>query len=192
MKFLLFSATALCISAAAAQADCTAEIKAMMDAHIAAGPYHVAMDQAMGGITHKMEADVILPSSFHMKSEQMESVMLANGAWMKMHGKWMAMPPVMSTQVAGSIKSNMDTSKMNLANVQCLGQQQVEGQTYTGYSFDTSAEVLGTKATSHIMAYKNSNGLPAIMMVEGEAMGHKSKMVQHITYDANIKILPPQ
>ena len=164
----------------------------MMDAHVKAGPYHVTMDMEMGAMKQKTEGDVILPSSFHMKSDRMESIMLANGAWMKMGGKWTAMPAAMTSQVSGSIKSNMDTSKMNLANVQCLGPQQIEGQSLTGYSFDSSAEVMGTKATSHITAYKNSNGLPAIMMIDGEAMGHKSKVVQHITYDPNIKISPPQ
>ena len=192
LKFLFLTTAALCFSVTAARADCTTEIKAMMDAHIKAGPYHVTMETTMGAIGTKMQGEVILPSSFHMKSDKMEMVLLANGAWMKIGGKWMAMPAAMSTQVGASIKSNMDTSKMNLANVQCLGTQQVEGQSYTGYSFDSSAEVMGTKATSHITAYKNSNGLPAIMMIDGEAMGHKSKVVQHITHDPNIKISAPQ
>ena len=192
MKFLFLTTTALCFSAALARADCTAEIKAMMDAHIKAGPYHVTMETTMGAMGTKMEGEVILPSSFHMKSDKMETILLASGAWMKMGGKWMAMPGVLSTQVGASIKDNMDTSKMNMANVQCLGTQQVEGQSYTGYSFDSSAEVRGIKATSHITAYKSSNGLPAIMIIDGEAMGRKSKMTQHITYDPNIKISAPQ
>ena len=192
MKFLFLTTTAVCFSVTAAHADCTAEIKAMMDAHVKAGPYHVTMDMEMGAMKQKTEGDVILPSSFHMKSDRMESIMLANGAWMKMGGKWTAMPAAMTSQVSGSIKSNMDTSKMNLTNVQCLGTQQVEGQSYTGYSFDSSGEAMGIKATSHITAYKSSNGLPAIMMIDGEAMGRKSKMTQHITYDPSIRISAPQ
>lgn len=176
----------------AAHADCTAEIKSMMDAHIKAGPYHVTIDMEMGAMKQKTEGDVILPSSFHMKSDRMESIMLANGAWMKMGGKWTSMPAALSAQVGASIKNNMDTSKMNLANVQCLGAQQIEGQTLTGYSFESSGEAMGVKSSSHITAYKNANGLPAIMMIDGEAMGHKSKIVQHITYDPNIKISAPQ
>ena len=192
LKFLLVTTSTLCLSATVAYADCTDEIKAMMDAHLKAGSYHTQIDMDMGAFKRKTEVDVILPSSFHMKSDQMESIVLANGAWMKMGGKWKAMPAAMSGQISSSIKNNMDTSKMNLSNVQCLGAQQLEGQTYTAYSFDSSAEVMGMKATSHITTYKNSNGLPAIMMIEGEAMGHKSKTMQHITYDSNIKISPPQ
>ena len=191
LKLILITTAALTLSTTFAQADCNAEIKAMMDAHIKAGPYHVTMDQQMASISMKTEADVILPDSFHMKNSRMETVLLPAGAWMKIGGKWTAMPAAMSTQVALSIKSNMDTSKMNLANAQCLGAQQIEGQTLTAYSFDSSAEIMGTKATSHITAYKNSNDLPAIMMVEGEALGHKSKTVQHITYDPSITISPP-
>ena len=192
MKFLFLITATLCFTITAAHADCTAEIKAMMDAHIKAGPYHVTMDMDLGAMKQKTEGDVILPSSFHMKSDRMESILLANGSWMKMGGKWMAMPAAMTSQVSGSIKSSMDTSKMNMSNVQCLGAQQMEGQSLTGYSFDSSADVAGTKATSHITAYKNSNGLPAIMMIDSEAMGHKSHIVQHITYDPNIKISAPQ
>ena len=192
LKFLLIATSTLCLPATVAHADCTAEIKAMMDAHLKAGAYHTRIDMDMGAIKRKTEVDVILPSSFHMKSDQMESIVLANGAWMKVGGKWTAMPAAVSGQISSSIKDNMDTSKMNLSNVQCLGAQQMEGQTYTAYSFDSSAEVMSTKATSHITTYKNSNGLPAIMMIEGEAMGHKSKTMQHITYDPNIKISPPQ
>ena len=192
MKFLLIATTTLCFCATSARADCTAEIKAMMDAHLKAGAYHSQIDMDMGAIKRKTEVDVILPSSFHMKSEQMEAIVLANGAWMKAGGKWMAMPAGVSGQITSGIKNNMDTSKMNLSNVQCLGMQRMEGQSYTAYSFDSSAEVMGTKATSHITTYKNSNGLPAIMMIEGEAMGHKSKTMQHITYDPNITISPPK
>ena len=191
LKLLLITTTTVCLCVTVAHADCTAEIKAMMDAHLKAGAYHSQMDMDMGASKRKTEADVILPSSFHMKSDQMESIVLANGAWMKMGGKWTAMPAAVSGQITSNIKNNMDTSKMNLANVQCLGPQQMEGQTYTAYSFDSSAEVMGKKATSHITTYKNASGLPAIMIVEGEMMGHKSKMVQHITYDPNITISPP-
>ncbi len=192
LKFLLITTSTLCLCATMAHADCAAEIKAMMDAHLKAGAYHTQIDMDMGALKRKTEVDVILPSSFHMKSDQTESIVLANGAWMKAGDEWKAMPAAMSGLISSSIKNNMDTSKMNLSNVQCLGAQQMEGQTYTAYTFDSSAEVMGTKATSHITTYKNSNGLPAIMMIEGEAMGHKSKTTQHITYDPNIKISPPQ
>ncbi len=192
LKILIICSTTLCIYATSAQADCTAEIKAMMDAHLVAGPYHSLIDMDMGSIKRKTEVDVILPSSFHMKSDQMESIILPDGAWVKTAGKWTAMPAAVSQQITANIKNNMDTSKMNFANVQCLGPQQVEGQTYTSYSFDSSAEVMGKKATSHITTYKNSSGLPVIMMVDSEIMGHKSKMVQHVTYDPNITISPPK
>ncbi len=191
LRHFIFT-TALLSCAGLAHADCTAEIKAMMDAHLKAGPYHTSIDMQLGTITRKTETEVILPNSFHMKSDQMESIILKDGAWMKTGGKWTAMPAGMSQMVSKNMGSFMDTSKMNLQNVQCLGAQQVEGQNYTGYTFDSSAEIQGVKATSHITIYKNGNGLPAVMLIDGEAMGRKSKTVQHITYDPNLKIEPPK
>ncbi len=191
MKMILAGATALGFLSTTAHADCTGEIQAMMQAHLKAGPYHVTMDTDMGGMSQKMEADVILPNSFHMKSPQMEAVMLKQGTWMKMGGKWMAMPASASGMMSQSIKTGMDTGMANLKNVQCLGSQQFEGKNYTGYSFDSSAEAMGIKASSHITAYKSDDGLPAVMIIDGEAMGKKSKMVQHITYDPSITIAPP-
>jgi hypothetical protein len=191
MKMFLAGSLALTLMSANAHADCTSEIQAMMQAHLKAGPYHVTMDTDMEGASQKMEADVILPNSFHMKAPQMEAVMLKQGTWMKMGGKWMAMPAAASNMMSQSIKTGMDTGMANLKNVQCLGSQQFEGKTYTGYAFDSSGEAMGIKASSHITAYETVDGLPAVMVIDGEAMGKKSKMVQHITYDPSITITPP-
>ncbi len=192
MKHSIITILALGLGAAAAHADCAAELQAVMDGHLKAGPYHVTMDQTMAGKTRKMEIDAILPSSFHMKSPEMETIMLKQGTWMKMGGKWMAMPGAMSGMVSGAIATGMEKGMANIKNLQCLGPQSVEGKTYTTYDFDSSGEAMGIKATSHVTLYKGDNGLPAIMIVEGEAMGHKSKTVQHMTYDPAITISPPQ
>ena len=196
MKYLPIAALAMFGLSAPLQAECLDEIKAMMKAHLAAGPYHVDMDQTSDAGNHKVEADVILPSSFRFKSPPVEGVMLKEGTWMKINGNWMQLPAAASAQMTGTIsnaiKSGMDGNLANLKNVQCLGPQSIEGKTLSAYSFDASGEAMGIKATSHITAYKDDQGRPAVMIVEGEAMGHKSKTVQHITYDPSITITPPK
>jgi hypothetical protein len=192
MKKFIFVAATLLSSATSANADCAAELQAIMQGHATAGPYHVTMDQTMADKTRKIEADVILPSSFHMKMPEMETIMLKQGTWMKMDGKWRAMPGAMSGAVAKAVSTGMEKGMANVKNLQCLGPQSVEGKTYTTYDFDSSGEAMGVKATSHVTLYKGDNGLPAIMIIDGEAMGHKSKTVQHITYDPSITISPPQ
>jgi hypothetical protein len=190
-KFIFVAATMIAI-ATAANADCAAELQAIMQSHATAGPYHVTMEQTTADKTRKIEADVILPSSFHMKMPEMETIMLKQGTWMKMGGKWQVMPGVASGALAKAVSTGMEKGMANVKNLQCLGTQSVEGKTYKAYDFDSSGEAMGIKATSHITLYRGDNGLPAIMIVEGEAMGHKSKTVQHVTYDPAITISPPQ
>ena len=175
-----------------AKADCLAEIQGVMQAHLKAGPYHVTMESDMGGARRSMEIDVILPSSFHMKAANMESIMLKEGTWMNMNGKWMAMPGAMSGMMEQNIKTGMQGGLKNLSNVQCEGPQSLEGKTLNKYEMDSSGEAMGIKATSHITMYTDGQNLPQIMMVDGEAMGHKSHTVQHIVHDPSITISPPK
>ncbi|MBG1230936.1 hypothetical protein [Aestuariivirga litoralis] len=192
MKYHLLAAFAVLCVATPSRAECLDEIKAMMQAHLASGPYHVSMDQSMGGTTRKIEADVILPSSFHMKSPEMEAVMLKQGTWMKMGGAWRQMPAAMTGAMSGAMKMEIEDGMKNVKNAQCLGSQSIEGQNLDAFIFDSNANVMGTKVISHITAYKDAQGRPAIMIIDGEAMGKKSKTVQHITYDPAITISPPK
>jgi len=196
MKYIPLAAAFLLAAAAPSHAACMDDLKAMMQAHLAAGPYHVTMDMTSDQGSHKIEADVILPNSFHMVMPPMETVMVKEGTWMKMNGAWMKMPAAAASQMSGnianSIKAGMDGNMASIKNLQCLGAQPIEGQNLNAFSFDSSGEAMGIKASSHIMAYQDAQGRPFIMIIDGEAMGHKSKTVQHITYDPNIKITPPK
>jgi hypothetical protein len=193
-KLKIHPCIALCAwlaATTAAKADCLAEIKAIMDNHLKAGPYHAVMESSFGGTARTTEVDVILPSSFHMKSAGMESIMLKSGMWMKMNGKWTSMPGGMGAMMAENIKQGMDSGLKGLSNAQCLGPQPIEGVNLSKYEMDVSGEAMGVKATSHITMYASAQGLPQIMQVDGVAMGKKSHMIQHITYDPAIKIEPP-
>jgi hypothetical protein len=196
MKYLPLAAAFLLCASLPLHAECKDELKAMMQTHLNAGPYHVTMDQTSDQGSHKIEADVILPSSFHMVMPQMETVMVKEGTWMKANGKWMQLPGAaaskMTDTISNAIKGGMDSGLDSVKNLQCLGPQPIEGQTLTAYSFDSSGAAMGLNVTSHIMAYKDAQGRPSIMIIDGEFMGHKSKTVQHITYDPNIKITPPK
>ena len=182
---------ALLAATSQAKADCMADLKTVMDAHMTAGPYHVSMVMNLGAKVMKNEADVIMPSSFHMKSDKMEAIMLKSGTWMKMGGKWMSMPQ-MSGMVQGMISQGMAQGMKNVKNLQCLGSQTYQGAQYNTFSFDSSGEVMGIKSTSHIMMYTDDSNRPAWMEIDGKAMGKASKTIQHITFDSSITINPPK
>ena len=163
-----------------------------MQAHMKAGPYHTSMDMVAGGKTRKVETDVILPSSFHIKMPEMESIMLPQGTWMKMGGKWQAMPAAMSAMTGNMLQDAMAQGLKNASNFKCGSSADFDGQSYPLYEFDASATAMGVKATSHIKLFKGPNNLPAGIIVEGEAMGMHSLTTQHIKYDPAITIKPPQ
>lgn len=170
-----------------AQADCMADLKSVMDAQMTAGPYHVSMTMNIGAKTMKNEADVIMPSSFHMKSDKMEAIMLKSGTWIKMGGKWMSMPQ-MSEKIQSMISQGVEQGMKNVKNLQCLGSQTYQDGQYTAYSFDSSGEAMGIKSASHIMMYVDNSNRPAWMEVEGKSV----KTTQHITFDPSITINPPK
>ena len=157
-----------------------------------AGPYHTKMEMVSGGKTRNVESDVILPSSFHVKMPEMEAIMLKQGTWMKMGATWQAMPAAMSAMTGGMAQDAMAQGMKNAANFKCGTSAEFDGKSYPIYEFDSSAAVMGVKATSHIKLFKGANDLPVGIIVDGEAMGVKSLTTQHITYDPSIKISPPQ
>ncbi len=192
MKFLLCLAAALAASSVAAHADCKSELEAIMQAHLKAGPYHTSMEMVANGKTRKIEADVILPSSFHMRMPEMETIMVKQGTWMKMNGKWMAMPAAMSAMTGNMMQDAMAQGMKGASNFTCGTTAEFDGQSHPLYEFDTSASAMGVKATSHVKLFDGANNLPAGMIIEGSAMGVQSVTTQHIKYDPSITINPPQ
>ena len=192
MKFFLCFAAVLTAFSAAAQADCKSELDAMMQAHLKAGPYHTSMEMVSGGKSRKIEADVILPSSFHMRMPEMETIMVKQGTWMKMNGKWMAMPAAMSAMSGNMMQDAMAQGMKGASNFKCGTTAEFDGQPYPLYEFDTAASVMGVTASSHVKLFEGANKLPAGMIIEGSAMGVHSVTTQHIKYDPAITINPPQ
>lgn len=192
MKFYLCLAAVLAASSVAAHADCKSDLEAIMQAHLKAGPYHTTMEMTAGGNTRKIETDVILPSSFHMKMPEMETIMLKQGTWMKMGGKWQSMPAAMSAMSGNMMQDAMAQGMKGASNFQCGTMADFDGKSRPLYEFDTAATVMGTKVSSHIKLFMGDNNLPAGMIVSGSAMGVQSVTTQHITYDPSITINPPQ
>jgi hypothetical protein len=102
------------------------------------------------------------------------------------------MPAAMSAMTGNMAQDAMAQGLKNASNFKCGVSAEFDGQSLPVYEFDTSAEAMGVKATSHIKMFKGANDLPAGMIVEGEAMGVKSVTTQHIKYDPSITINPPQ
>ena len=192
LKLTFTLASILFGSATSAYADCQADIAGLMAAHKNVGPYHVSMTMVSAGKTMQNEVDVILPSSFHMNSKQMEMIITKDGAWMNMSGHWQAMPAQVAHMTTAIVDQGMAQGIKAMKNPACLGATSFQGGQFNTFTFDSSATVMGIVATSHVTMYADDKNRPVWVVVDGVAMGHKSLTTQKITYDPSIKITPPQ
>ncbi|MBL8791106.1 MAG: hypothetical protein JNM45_11435 [Rhizobiales bacterium] len=190
MRHILAVAACMLAAPAPALADCTSELDAIFKAQLST-PYRTEMTVQANGAPMKVTADVIYPGSFHIKSDAMETIMLDKKAWMRMGGEWQAMPAEAAAMMAEMIETGVSKGVAGVRDVQCLGSQSYEGGTYDAYAFSTSGEMMGVKSTASVTLYA-ADGLPAWLVVSGEAMGTKSVTVQKVTFDPSITISPPQ
>ncbi len=189
MKFFFALTAATVFAATSAHADCASDIEAIMQGMLKAGPYHMTMTSEAAGSTTKMEADVILPTSEHIKMDQMEMIILPDGTWVKHGDKWQSAPgPMGANMIKGMLSSFKDTR----TNATCGSNEDFDGHSYPVYKYDSSGEAMGIKTSSHITLYKGDNGLPARLIIDGAAMGVHSVTTQHIKYDPSITITPPK
>ena len=176
----------------AANADCKADLQAVIANHLKAGPYHADITIDSAGKTMKLSSDVILPDQFHMHMPQAEVIKTAKGVWMKIGGKWQAMPASVGKAMQGPIDQGLAQGLNNVKNLNCLGAQTYENQSLTGYEFDSSGEFGGIKSAAHVVLYTDpATGLPAYIAVSGAATGKKSTTMEHITFDPSITVTPP-
>ncbi len=83
MKLTLALALVVC-SSSLARADCSTDLDATVQKMMHAGPYHMSMTSNAAGKATPVEADVILPTSEHIKMGEVEMIILPQGAWMKL------------------------------------------------------------------------------------------------------------
>lgn len=190
MRTFMFAAMAALAATTPALADCKSDLDAIFKAQLAT-PYRTEMTIKGPSQPMTVTAEVIYPDSFHMKAAQMETIMVKKKAWMKMGGTWQAMPAEAAAQFSEMINSGISKGVAAVKDVQCLGTQSYEGGSYDAYQFKTSGEMMGIQSTASVTLYA-SDGLPAWLVVDGEAMGKKSVTVQKVTFDPSIKITPPK
>lgn len=171
-------------------ADCKADLAAVLKAQTST-PYRVEMTSTANGQSKRMTAEVVFPGSFHIKADGMEMVMVKKKAWMKAGGTWQAMPAEAGAMMSSMIESGVSKGIDAVKNVQCLGSQDYEGQSYDAYRFASSGEAMGISSTAEVTLYANGD-MPAWVVVDGEAMGTRSVTVQKITPDPSITIKPPK
>lgn len=148
-----------------------------------------AVPLGTGGKTTKMEANVIMPTSEHVKMDRMEMVILPQGSWMKIGANWQAAPSAIESNM---LKSMMSSFKDTKSNFECGASEDFDVHAYPAFKYDSAGDVRGIKTSSHTTLYNGDKGLPIALIVDGTAMGVHSVSTQRITYDPSITIAPPK
>lgn len=190
-RFIVSAICFSCLTLNSAQADCKADIQAIMKAMEASPPYRVAITSTAAGVTTEMEGEVILPHSMRMNLPGMSMVMTPNGVWMGQAGELKKMPDGMREQVQDIIKQGMNLGMKGIEAPECAGSTSFEGGDFDLYKYTAKGEVMGINSTSSVEMYVNGDRRPEWMVIDGEAMGVKSLTKQHIIYDDSIVIADP-
>lgn len=198
MKTAVLSIVCSGVTATAANADCQSDFQSMMAAHLKAGSYHLS---SIGGAkTYNLE--VTAERDFHMtefegnnlEAPTGELIFTSKGGWSKQgQAKWQAIPDAAVKQAIEGLKGGLAGGFKNATISSCktyeLPKAMPNGRDATAY-YDFKADVFDMrngKVPADIGLMKGEDGRPVALLVR--TSGDETQL---ITYDAEIKIVPPK
>ena len=173
----LVASFALLAMSTASLADCASDLNDVLAASMTSGPFRTETSISSAGTDMQMTGNIIPPDQFDINTGQGRMILTKEGAWMQQGGQWTQMPDMVRKMVGGQAAIATEQTLKNATNIKCLGEKDFEGKSYAAYEFDTTGEMMGVKATSHVVIYAEG-GKPAVSIIDGEAMGQKSHTVQ--------------
>ena len=175
------------LARADARGDLLAAYQKMLDSRFASET--VSTDQ---GKQSKVEARYDTIQRVHMKTPQMELILLPEGTWMKSGDEWTKPPFDIGGMVKSLLPLSLEQARAGITNVKDEGMASVDGQSLRAISYDQNMTVMGISVSSRNKAFLNTAGQIVRSEGEGEAMGHKSAHVQTIRYDDSIRVTAPK
>lgn len=144
------------------------------------------------GKESKIEARYDTIRRVHMKTPQMEVILLPEGTWMKAGDEWTTPPFDLGGMLKSMMPMTLEQARSGISNVKDEGTVSVGGQSLRAISYDQSMSVMGIAVKSRNKVYLNAAGQIVRSEGEGEAMGHKSAHVQTVRYDDSIRVTAPK
>lgn len=163
-----------------ASADPRGEVMAAFEAAMAKQSYRATSLTEVKGRATKSVIQVQLPSSFHLKSDESEVIVLPSGTWVNAGGQWMKMPMDMSRMLQGISLQAMKDGASIVQDVRELPDSTVEGCAASNYAYRTSGKVMGFKADAEVeLSICDDTGLPVRVV----SLDPKGKTRTTVTYD---------
>jgi len=174
-------------SAADAREDIFKAYQKMMNSR-----FSVDMTTTSNGKTSKAHTDYDTVERIHLKSDQMEMIVLPEGTWMRTGGQWTKPPMDMSGMVKQFIPKSIDDMRAATKSASDDGATTWNSQPVHAYTYDVDTTVMGIHVNSKNKIYVNAAGQIVHAESSGEAMGQTSQTSQDIRYDDSIRVNAPQ
>ncbi len=176
--------------AAGAQADARAELEAAFVKAMAKKAYrmHIEVENKRG--PYRSQIDVQLPDRFHMRSDDVEFVIVPQGTWMNAGGQWMRVPVDMSKQVQGYRLDDVKAGMANIKDVQKVGSENVAGCESGIYRYSATSSFAGRTSEDEMdVAICGDSGLPVEMRTRPKKKGEAVTI--RYDFEAAVDIRPP-
>lgn len=166
-----------------ARADLLAAQQKMMDARF-------SMDMTInddGKITH-MRGEYDTVKRIHMKTPDMEIIMLPEGAWMRSDdGAWHHQP-LLEAMAKRFVPMSVEKMRDDISNVKDEGNREWQGQRVHVISWDVETRVMLFKVKTHNLAFIDAQG--RIIHTEAQSKRHGTT-TSDIHYDDSIRVHAP-
>jgi outer membrane lipoprotein-sorting protein len=171
-----------------AHADARAEVLAAFEAAMAKKSYRAVAVSEVGGKRTESVIQMQMPSSFHLKTEGSEVIVLPGGTWMNAGGQWMKLPMDMSKMIEGISLEAMKEGANLVKDVRELGSETIDGCDATNYAYRTDGRVMGFDASADV-ELAVCDGLP-LRVTSVDAKG-KSRTTISYDYETPVVIRAP-
>ncbi len=168
---------------------------AAMRKQITSGPYRVKTSITADGSTMQLNGEVVPPDQMHMimdsSNHATEMIFKGKDGWMKTSDKWET-SPMSGGDMMKQVIQSVDEFAPMISNVQYVGEESLDGKPANVYTYhmELGADKGGVKSDAKVWI-DSATGLVTRSESDGDVNGKKSKTVQVIEYDANIKIEAP-
>jgi len=188
---LSFLALAAVTFAAPARADARDAVlaahRATMDARV-----RVETVSSTGGQQARSTVRYDTSQRVHLKTDQMEMIVLPEGTWMRNgDAGWMKPPFDASAIVRQLVPETVEQMQKGLSNVVDEGAAEFGGKPAHAYSFDVAMTMMGISVNSHSRILVGADGRIVQSVTDGQALGKKTHSEQTYHYDDTIRVVAP-
>ena len=190
-RFILVLAISLLAGVGSAWADVQSNLFAGYE-KMMNGSFISEMVSTTKGKESRIEARYESMRRVHMKTPDVEFIMIPEGTWMKMSGQgWMKPPFDISGMVQSTLPKTIEDARAGISNIKDEGKRTVDGQTLQAISFDQNVTVMGKSVSSRALVFLDSNN--RIVRSESTSGSGKKETVstQTIRYDDSVRVTAP-